>query len=380
MKNINYKKGFTLAEMMVALGIMSALLVVVLNAEKGAIKSTTDLESVSDVNNMIQTLTAQLSKPDVCFHNFNGKPVVNPTITELTNISGAKLISAGEKAGRNLTINSISTVAGSTPDQVVLKVNFKPHQKPAQTAAIPLNAYVVGGVINTCYTDLQAMIATAVAYACQGNGARLIAPSGTSYGSCEHDVQMRKDDNSLQNISSGSFLCPDGEFLKQLKSNDGAAITFVCAKMTSTSCGAWEYMSGMDAAGAPICKNIREFFSTAGLMVMRGGGGYTSVNLTCPTNQILKKINGDGTPDCVDPRISQSCPVNTYPNGIDGSGNPICVYGSDTTTCGAGQFIQKVNPDGSIYCSTGIFPSACSSTQVVTGIDSSGNLICGVMP
>jgi prepilin-type N-terminal cleavage/methylation domain-containing protein len=389
MRNNMNKKGFTLTEVMVALGIMSALMIVILNAEKGAIKSTTDLESSSDVNSMIQTLTSQLSVPDNCKKNFEGFTVTRSGITSIvkkvkTN-DFVNIITAGENFGRNLKINSIETVAGTIANQMLLKINYTPFQKQAQTASISLNVFELNGNISSCFTDLSGMIKSAIENACKGTGARFIPGTGTGLGSCEHDIEVRDANGAVVPPPiAGSFMCPAGQFLQAIETSSARAMVFKCNTVATTTCGPWQYLEGLDVNGTEICKDIRSFFSTgSGFMVLENGGTvtYKTINIAaCPSGKIMQRIDAGGIPFCVDPRVSYTCPTNMYVKSIDSSGNPVCSYSTNSSVCGGGLYITSISPTGDVTCSTGTLPSSCSSTQVITGIDASGTLICGAMP
>lgn len=381
-------RGFSLVEIMVALGIMSALLVVLNTAQKSSMTSTGDLAVTSEVNNLIQLLTSELSRVETCNKNF-GTTAIGAARTSIKNKSGQNIITAGAAYGKELTIQAITTAAGAG-NVMELTITYLPQKKTAQNFKIPINVFMDGaGIIKSCFSDVQTLLKNAVQNACDtSNGYVFTAGTGTGIGTC--DVEFKVQDSAGGAISDGAtpgkYFCPTGEFLQRVDvtTTPGSWI-FKCKSATTASCPSWQYLESFDANGDPVCKDLRDLTpssGTSGIMFLEAGT-YKSVALDCGLNangvkKILLKINADGTPSCVDPTISVSCPVNQFVSNVtvdaQGKPTPTCSTVAPATACSANSYMTAVNADGSITCRSGVL--TCGSAQYISGIDASANPVC----
>ncbi len=406
------KLGFTLTEIMVGVGIMGVISTVIMNYQKQAVNTSRDLVVDSEINSLLQNIASQLNRKEVCELNFKNKAVVQPTITKLIqrNTSGVDIniintAAPDNKYSNEITITGINTTNGSMANQMDLNVTYQVRNRAAQTLTIPINYFLDSGTGNilSCFSDLQFMLRRAVEYACQGNGARYVAPTGSGIGSCEHEIELRNQAGTLVNISASSYICPAGQFLQKIA--DGACsvspstnltsaactaasgvwspnkMVFHCGSVTST-CNAWEYLKGYNADGTPQCQDIRQLFATSGFMAINTSGTYVTYNISCPSDQILKGINAAGSPICIDPEYSLNCPAGRYSQGVDGSGNMICATPSASSVCSGGTpFIKSINNNGDVTCQSGAPGGSCTpGSTVINGIDASGNVTCVGVP
>lgn len=403
--------GFTLTEIMVGVGIMGVIATVIMNFQKQAVDTTKDLVIDSEINTMLQSVASQLNRKEVCELNFKGKPVVQASITKILQRTTAGIdvnilstVAPDNKYSNEITITAISTSNGSLANQLNLNVSYQVRSRAAQTLTVPINYYLDSGTGNilSCYSDLQFMLRKAVEYACQGNGARYIPPTGSGIGSCEHEVELRDQVGTVVNVSANSFLCPVGQFLQKIQ--DGTCsvapntnttstactaasgvwspkMVFRCGSINST-CNAWEYLKGYNADGTPQCQDLRQLFATSGFIAINTSGTFVAYNISCASNEILRGINADGSPNCVNPEYNQNCPAGRYSTGVDGSGNITCATPSASSACSGGTpFIKSINNNGVVTCQSGAPGGSCSpGSTVINGIDGSGNVTCVGVP
>lgn len=389
------QKGFTLMEVMVALGISSVLVMAIMNAQKTSEESMGNIKRNNEINELIQTLTAELSKDEVCSRNFAGFGIARTGIT-LVNKQGGTLLATGPyspetKQGgtkANLNIVSIATSAG-TGSKMNLTVTYrqlvKGWENPSanETFVLPINVYLKNALITSCYSELQTTLELAVQAACQGEGARWYAADTTyPYGRCEHEVEIKNAAGTVLPPTAGAFACPAGQVLRNINTSVGK-MSFECTTIgTNSACPAWSYLRGMNSDGTPNCVDIRTLFPNAGFMVVRGGT-LTVQTLDCNVygaGRVLQRINADGSLVCVNPRLSVNCPENQYASGgINADGTVTCSYAGDSS-CAAGQYIKEITAAGSVVCGWPYVPGSCGAGTVANGMDSSGNLTCVAVP
>lgn len=382
-------------EIMVSLGISSVLVMVIMNAQKTSEESLGNIKRNNDVNELIQFLTAELSKDEVCQRNFGGSPIAK-TYTSLVNKQGATILAPGgynteTKQGgtkANLNIVSIVTAAG-TGSKMNLTVTYRQLVKGWENASanetfmIPINVFLKSGLINSCYSDLQSALELAVQAACQGEGAKWYAADATyPYGHCEHEIELKNMAGTVLPPSGGAFSCPAGQVLRNIDTANGK-MSFQCTTIGTTSaCPAWSYLKGTLSTGAPDCVDVRTMFPNSGFMVVRGNT-LTVQNLDCNTvgaGRVLQRINSDGSLVCVNPRLSVSCPANQYATGgVNADGTVTCTYAGNSA-CAAGQYITQISAAGAVTCTYPTIPGSCSGNNVMYGIDASGVMTCVAVP
>lgn len=390
MKRFRCSKGFTMAELMVTLGIASIILIVIINSQKSAMLATGDLQVASEVNNLIQRMTSELSRAETCSKNFVGLSPTQASISAIKTKSGNANIIAVGPYGNDLNIDSISTTvsnittlsSGSKATTMNLTVNYTPRKKSQQKFIVPISVFMdnTGNTIKSCYSDLQFYLKQAVMYACRGNGAKWIPATGTSdIGKCEHIVELKDEADAVQAPTGGTFLCPNGQFLQKVDTTSNQ-FTFKCATVSTTPCGPWEYLESIDANGVSVCRDIRSIFKNSGVMVIQAGT-YQTFSIACPANKILQSISGAGTVNCVNPNLNYTCPENQFATGVDASGNVTCSYSTNSNVCNSGTtYITAIDSSGNVTCSTGALAGGCAPTQVATGLDATGKMICINMP
>ena len=389
----NNKSGFTLVELLVSIGATSLIALAISGALKQSSNAKNSLYRTTEVNSLIQLVTSQLGRKEICETNFkNLIPTSSPkNLTSLKYKTGADIISVGVRpeADKNYAdysvesyesitySGSMSTGADANLFKMDVVVSFKVRaaglkQASTEQFSIPVNVYLnLAGAIETCFSDVQSSLEVAVKLACTGTGAKWYAKDlEYPYGRCEHIAEIV---DSLNNVV---IACPPGELLKLIETSANK-MTFQCAKLTTTStCPAWNYMRGVNSDGSANCLDVRTVFPNAGFAVIRTGV-YTVQNISCPNDRILQQIAADGTPICINPRLNYNCPVGQYVQSINSvTGDPVCGFASNMNVCSGVNFMTAIDSTGSVTCGAPRTIGTCGPQEVITGITASGNVIC----
>ncbi|MBC7427780.1 MAG: hypothetical protein H7336_04150 [Bacteriovorax sp.] len=408
MKKYNSISGFTLIELMTTLGIMSFLVIVIMNSQSLSIRATGDLKRNNEVNSLIALVTSELSREEVCARNFNGK-AIGAAFTQLLNKNlnasyPIPIISQNTQYGEELKILTMTTAAVGTLNKMNLTVNYQPkahlNDKIAPAAGafvIPINVFLdpFTGLIKSCYSDLQSALELAVQYSCNSGAANqaslYVAKDSTyKYGHCEYAVEIKDKVGTVLSPDVSAppasvFSCPAGQLLKNINTST-YKMSFECEAVGTAAapitCPNWSYLKGIDSAGAPICVDLRTIFPSTGFVVNRSNSYYIQ-NIDCVASAgagtILQRINPDGSLVCVDPRLTITCGVNQYV-ATDASGNRICSYSSDQNACSAGMYMTAIDSVGNVTCGYPTLTPGCGGGQLVVGINSSAAFVCAANP
>jgi hypothetical protein len=137
-------------------------------------------------------------------------------------------------------------------------------------------------------------------------------------------------------------------------------------------------MKGISSDGSARCVDIRFLFPATGIMTIQAGGIYAAIQMTCPSNQILQRLDPiTGIPICVNPSITYSCPVGQYVQAINALGTADCGYASNQNACAPGSYISAIDNVGNITCTIPTLSGSCTSPTVAVGVDVNGNILCG---
>lgn len=374
-----------------------------MSGQQTAIKTIGEFKAKTEVDQLIQVLTSNLSRVDICTQNFAGKTISQTSITEITDVAKPtpnKIISRMSPYGQEIIIDEISSElnvaknvagAGTGGTQMQLRVKYRPNLKGTATEnfVIPINVFTVDGtktassVIKNCFSDVRAMLEIAVRNACDTNNSVYTAGSGSTLGTCNADFQVQNAAAAAISPTGSNYFCPAGQFLQKVaQGSTSPTWVFRCVTVPTGSCNAWQYIESFDpTTGAVVCKDVRNLTTWAagsGIMVVQAGV-YKLITPTCPAGQVMQSISTAGTANCVDPKLNYACPVNQYVINIDHTTKqPVCGNVVTPTACPAGSFVTALNSDGSVTCRTA--SSACGGGQYVSGINASGDVVCATMP
>lgn len=411
MKKLLKNFGFTLVEVLMAAGITSAVVLILINSFKENNSQVVQYQQTLELNNLIQRVTTELSKKEVCEKNFKGSslpiaPTAPANIPSLVTRNGAHLLSVGSIYGEQNPQTAIQIISmnkqGTTSANVSrltkmnIVVGFRIVKKTTSSASspfesvdqdsffnIPVNVFLSrdSSTVDTCYSDVQSLLENAVKRACIDdesatfNGLRTATyfpPDATyPYGHCEHVAEIRNNANGIVT------QCPPGELLQNITTTSGK-MTFQCRPFsTTTTCPAWSYLQGVNPDGSANCVDIRTLFPNSGFMVLKGGV-FSVQNISCPTNEVLQRIDAAGLPVCVNPRNNYTCPVNQYVTAINADGSVSCSYSSNRNACAGNSFMTAIDSVGNVTCGSPALLGSCTAPNVIVGINAAGQVICGI--
>lgn len=229
--------GFSLAEIAIAMGLLSILSLGIISSmktmAKGQATSETKMEEL-EIRRIIATTLSDKAACQNTFVNFNiGQPIL-----QIKNAAGIAMYEVGKTYGNNsITLTGMSTQDTGVMQNGTRVVNLVLSLQKAKKIVtanvkntnIQLNvkAASAAGVITECFADTQAIIISATAQACTSVG-------GTW-------------DSSSGNCTLPS--CPAGQVLQAISPTMGA----VCKNI---GCTLGTVYVGLDASGNPICKSI----------------------------------------------------------------------------------------------------------------------------
>lgn len=419
MKNIlKSKSGFSLLELMTTLGIMSVIVLVIVNSQKSTTENMGKLDETTEVNFMMMRISGLLAQKDNCELNFKGK-VFSNTYAELKKTTykpsvSSIIISSNAFISKDPGpyINNITTrlsAEDSSNNTMLVIIDYQRRRSvfnatkntAIEQFVIPIKIYkdtIDPTKIRSCHSDVDSSLIAAVKAACNEDDTLTAVPAtdgivskyympsaGFPYGRCEHEVQLLSSGSTPSSpVLAGvinKYSCPLDEVLVKID-NTGNKFSFKCSKVTIAggACGPWHYLRGVGADGIGDCQDLRTLFPATGYITLNGGV-FKAVNLTCPTGHVLKGIDSSGNAVCLDPSFVYSCPANKYVTSVDPFTNTVtCSYDNVNPACGAGQHIQTVDAMGNVTCTYPTLPASCPNPQVMIGLDSSGNAICQSNP
>jgi len=398
-KKLFTHKGFTLAEIMVALGIMSATVLVITSIQNQSIKSTKDARRTQAVNELIQLMTAELTKLDVCKSNFQGKDFSTlQTIADLKNSYGKTMLApATSYIDDMIKVDQITGIKTGNKLKITVKYSTQKTVEattPAQSSfSIDLNVFAdATNVIYSCFSDRDDAIKKAVEAACSGPGATYTSTAGT-YGTCVHKIKLKDSANidvtAVDASPTRTFTCPVGEMLGSVEVAAGGYRILKCKKFeVNNVCGNWEYMSGVDANGNAVCSKILDLpgAGTTGFVAHNGTNYITFTSLTCPAGKVLRGISIAGsvvTPNCIDPYLTKNCTqAGYYAVSTNDDGSLNCQPYPNNNACAGGQtnYASAVDAVGVVTCTAPTLTGGCGAGQAVVSTTSGGAVTCGSLP
>lgn len=361
------KNGFGLVEVLMAAGLAGGIALTIAKLSQDANRVTKTTESNNEINMMMNDVAYILSDKANCkISVMNGAPSIPANGTVVSQIrrvdpppaATSKLIyQTGTKYGNGtFTINSMNTEKDPVTSEVKLVLSVTRNNAVTTgakviTKRIPLKVVLdgTGNNITSCFSDTDNMIAAAARAACHGNNARWDAAEGQ----CHHDIL----------ISPAGAACPTGQALKLITTgvgpDNGDSATFTCQPVMGTSsCPVGEYLTGFDAAGAPLCTALP--CGDGQLIKKTGTNSFTCINVDytdCGPGSVMVW----NSPTAMSCRKS-ACDVanNEYLVAINSNGDPLCrkLPGG---VCGTNQYIKTVRPDGTLECAT--IPAAANLPQ-----------------
>ena len=357
-------RGFSIAEVMVAAGLMGLLSVGLLNITKQQAVVQKRSETSVEINIISSLISQTLLNSGACNNTLGlGGNVSNgKTLTAIKNRNGEVLFDTTSKYGNNtvglqsMELSGLSvspTTNGFLYGTVKLDILFEKLSKTLSgkktlRKSFTVNVQLDGSSnLTKCYSATENAVDTAV-----GESQETICASiGGNY------------DTNIDKCELGAF-----QSLSTIGAKANAASTSYLQNYVTTSLNTYvinKYAplvsGGVDLTGdvktvTKFCvgSKCRDFSASA-----------------CTVGQVAKGIGASGTVNCQ----AISCIAGKYFRGVDTSGNAIC---TNLPACTGNNFLHSVDAAGNAVCRS--VPNCTNANEYLTGVDVSGNPICKAMP
>ena len=385
-KKLFGQKGFSLPEVMIAVGLMGGMSLLV----SQVVKQTDQVKKSSQTNSSsfsalyeIQTI---FQDKETCFMNLKdqvGLPAPGTPLQTIINRKGILRYRVGETYdGGAITLTGLSLIKSGNESFVEVAITKSGNKKEnglnaaTMKKTIPINAEYDGdGELISCQSDIKNHVDEAVTNAKQ----KICAGQNMSY-----DPTTKRCFTKAQVGTLPSYSCTSGTSLVALQLDNGEY------KITC------EDSLGMNGSCSPnqlLRRNTNKTFSC--------------VDLTCPGTSVFQGLDENGAPICKTCASGESltftynfaecrsllCPdPGTYMAGIDSSGRALCnpLVDSSASSCANGKL--EVGSNGQLVyncctpncsdavnqCSGSSFNSAnncgqCSGTKLPVCSDSANH-------
>lgn len=358
-------KGFSLVEVMVAVGITGILSLVVAQMMKNQNEVMTHSEAKGEELEIYSQIRTVLARKDACEATFKGSSM-GDQLSVIRNSSTNIVFEVGNTYGnRALKLDGLILKNQNIPTsgglgEAILEIKTtrlkKDNGQKEMTREIMLqvNADASGTVIE-CYSQINNTIETAKAEMCEA----IKGIYDPSTGLCDLNC-ISAPGVSNEAISSE---CLDTSLANERQISNNSYVNVGGDTMTGKLDVQADIQTENLLSDNKICigSNCRSTFA----------------NQACATGQVVSKVNSNGTLECA----NITCPSqDEFFVGISASGDVLCKP-FPTETCPADHYVKKVHNDGSVHCeevpeSEKVSGQDCPSGQMVSGIDTNGNLKC----
>jgi len=369
-KYFRNKDGFSLAELLIAAGLMGALSLAFAGLMKSQTSSQMKVASDSEITTLVSVITQSLLNDKSCTNTF--KSISNiKTATSLSGIYNRvdeEILKSGVKYENGVYINSFALENLTlTPDpipvgqsgfgEIDVVINFEKKSKMVLGAKTMQKKVRVSLEVDDSYKPVKCYAATENAI--NSSKDQMCASLGGTFDFTLQECLLADYPQLLSKSSSVSNQYLD-DFLR-------SAEGFV-SKLGDTMTGILSSNSDIITTSDVSAKNLR---STDQVCVQGNCRDFVAKN--CSPGQFVEKINSDGTLVCK----GISCSTNKYFEGFDVAGNPIC-KALPNEKCSTNQYIKEIKSDGSVVCENVPYNwgVACSSGQYIQSISSGGVPMC----
>lgn len=409
-KLISNNKGFTLAELVIAGGLVSIVALVAVTSLKNTRQASNITVVASEASTLKSLIVAQLVNPQGCQKTFPvGTPVVRNNI-QIFSSGGAVVAGPGSTLGptKEFSIRDISSTSASGSNVLKVKVDYDlkasldkaGKRSYSFTLDLFVNKNEAGDKIDGCFIDIAGATRKAVKYSCKGLPGPPETESGATYdpneglyGTCTHNLPEVRNAAGVKVISN---LCPTGQYLKKVTVENPPgfpknAVILECKPFAIGPCGPWSYVNKVNGTtGAAECVSLSQFFNSGQVITTLAGKVptvYAAITLNCTVaDQVLRSINPDGSLECIPKHIETLCGPNQYVYDITKIDNNTfqgkCKdFVKASGACPAGQYLQTVQSDGAAPiggCVSQVIPASCAATEVMIGLNANGTAKCVV--
>ncbi|MFG1515882.1 type II secretion system protein [Halobacteriovorax sp. ZH2_bin.1] len=419
-KFLGNEKGFTLAEIMVAIGIISVAALAFQNITASTSKLTRQTRLNQELINVRTSASSMLLNTDSC----NNTLGIGTTLTEgmlldsIQNRLGDKVINVLDKYSNNriivesIEIGEIDSGIDSNGlpfAETELIISFQKKISVDKIASVKHNIPITveldaSGKMKRCYSAEENAALTAERQICESYKGKFDVATRDCYHvsymipatdpSMPPSPRPPADDEMVTTsyleefknlFLENEYVNIEGDTMKgELESPEGYCIAGKCRKtFADQSCKAGQVMNGLNEDGTlqcatPTCSDPKTFY--VGLNSDGSAKCKKFPDNSCGLDQYVAKVNDDGSVECVDlpPDPEHNCTtVNGKPGAlarISSSDNHICVelesyYGKD---CPIGEYMNGFKADGAPNCvkfGVNIVKKNCSWSTTVSSKD-----------
>lgn len=368
-KILSNSKGFSIIQAIIAAGVVGAASVGVMHMSNNQIEELLYLETRQEEEAIVKQIERMMMQTSVCTQTFQGNSMGattnenaivdqagNPLFDVTTQSYGGGAIKIESIQLENDGTNPV-VASGEGDAWAVITIRRLKRKKGADTIIkrIKLSATAnAGNNLVSCHSDVSDYINEALEEMCIGIGGFINAS-----GECEMSCASADPTHAVSAKCLSDKILPGQEYDQRWLQKSGGTkngnLTFTNTGSLAESLQAATINSTLFCIGSK-CRNF----------------GASD----CGVGQIVKGVNENGTPRCVNIGCSGA---NQYLRGLDASGNAICNT-FPTNTCSTGRYANRVNSDGRVNCvsapSGTAEVSTCPSGQFIAAIDAGGNPTC----
>ncbi len=386
------KDGFSLAEVMVAAGLIGALSLVMMKLTENQAVTQKRAESSFEINTISNIISQNLLVTEACSATLGvGTAVVdNAVITNIRNRKGNVLFNTTNKYGNRqikinaMTIDDVTINSGAGTNQygeLNLLIQFEKLSKVLSgnkliTKKFPVNVEVdSSGNLVKCYSSTENAVRSAKEEACSDLGGVFIEATDkcnlTTYSLATpvSDSDAVSTQHLLDFYNDKTAAVLDPRYVNTTGDTMTGKLTVNADVETSTK-----------VCVGSKCRNFAQSPCPTGQVArtIEENGTVSCANITCPPNTYFNGINAAGSPTCT-PLPTETCPVNEYVSEVKPDGTIVCkpVPNNATSVCPVGQYIQAIN-SGVPTCAVdrSVYGKKCSGYGLSKGFDSNGNQQC----
>lgn len=382
--SIQGARGFSLAEVLVAAGMLGGLSLVVMNLTSQQQNSMLHMETRTEESNLLNEIRTILLKKAACEQTFGGLQV-GASVPELKDQAGLVRYSVGQEINNYVRIIEMNTLnrtvpAGGGRGDALFSVVLERMRSNTGGAKAPrplellleVTADASGNIVE-CFQDSENLIETSKLEACINIGGNYIPEDNvcdlSAYG------QVADDHYAV----STNFL---EQALNELRTFvDSTYVNITGDTMT----GDLVVQSDLTAQRLCVGANCRDFSVQScapGSVVreVRGDGTLVCDPLSCPANQFFAGLDSSGSSVCR-PFPTNTCPTNQYVSEVRPDGTVQCelIPNNATATCPSGQVLQSINggvPTCVTTVDTNVYGKLCPNNLALRGFDGAGNPVC----
>lgn len=364
--------GFSLAEVMVAAGIMAGLSLVLMQISKNQQQTISQAESRSEELEILNRIRSILLQKPACEATFGGQNL-GGSVPSIRQSDGSDVFVVGQEYGnRALRLSGLEVTNETVPSggglgTANLNVSLerlKPGMINPPPRNIQLQVLATGpsGTITECFADTDGTILTSKEEMCIALDGIFNHDQGVcdlaSYPSADADFRAVST-SYLSNFMSDFQDDLDAELDNKFLPLVGGTLTGQLDIEAPLIVEGNIEGGGSITAEDEICigSDCRTTFATQ----------------SCEPGHVVTHLNSDGTLQCQ----ALACPANQFFSGLDSSGTPVC-RPFPTETCPTNQYVSEVRPDGTVVCQQVPYHWAvtCTTGSVIQSVAANGTPTC----